>query len=117
MIILDWIRCDDGRVFCGLATVNLDNVQTEGVYVIWHTGNPSRVVRVGQGNIVDRLKRHRYDPEITQYAIYGRLLVTWAYVSPIYIDGVERYLAEKWFPLVGDRHPSVYPIEVNSPFE
>ena len=29
--------------------------EQHGVYVIWHSGNPGRAVRVGQGNISDRL--------------------------------------------------------------
>jgi hypothetical protein len=35
-----------------------------GVYVIWHEGNPSRVVRVGHGEIRERLHYHQEDPEV-----------------------------------------------------
>ena len=46
----------------------------------------------------------------------GALYVTWASVQASQIDGVERYLANTWNPLVGDAHPDVNPIAVNSPW-
>ena len=115
MIKLSWIKSTT-NTWLPLATVNLANVATRGVYIIWHAGNPGRVVRVGQGAIADRLCSHRGDSQIMQYAAYGKLMVTWASVSAAQIDGVERHLADYWKPLVGDRHPNVAPIAVNSPF-
>lgn len=107
-IQLKWVKCSDH--WCSLQRVNLDPVTTEGVYVIWEDSGKNRVVRVGQGYIADRLTQHRNDPEITQY---GQLLVTWAAVAAQYRDGVERYLADMYSPLVGDRFPVAQPIEVN----
>lgn len=63
MISLNWVKCGGG-VWCELALVNLENVNNTGVYVIWHGGQPSRYVRVGQGDIKDRLSKHRNDKEI-----------------------------------------------------
>ena len=83
-----------------------------GVYVIWYRGHPGRVVRVGQGDVAARLSAHRQDNAVLAYRSYG-LLVTWAAVSVFQRDGVERYLANAWNPLVGDRHPDVGPIPVN----
>jgi len=96
--------------------VNLDDVKTYGVYVIWHEGNPGRVVYVGQGDIKARLVAHRNNRAITKYATTGTLRVTWAAVATAQVDGVERYLADAWHPLAGDVHPDVRPIAVNSPW-
>ena len=112
-----WIKCGDGNSWCPLETLNLDSVgDASGVYIIWHGGNPSRVVYVGQGNIVDRLKSHRNDARILAYRKSGTLMVTWASVAWNFRDGVERYLADQLHPLVGDAHPNVLGIAVNSPW-
>ena len=116
MLNLNWIKCDENRQWCPLESVNLSSVTAEGVYIIWHEGNPSRVVRVGQGDIADRLKEHRDDPKILTYSKRGILRVTWAPVSAAQRDGVERYLADRWSPLVGDVFPDVESIAVNSPW-
>lgn len=116
MQTLDWIKCGNGGNWCPLQEVNLSGVTTEGVYIIWHEGNPSRVVRVGQGDIGKRLAAHRTDPKILAYSKLGTLRVTWAAVPAHLRDGVERYLANQWNPLVGDAYPNVAPMAVNSPF-
>lgn len=115
MLDLHWYKSKAGT-WLELARVNLTEETDFGVYIIWHAGQPSRVVRVGQGDIATRLTAHRNDSAITSYAQHGILCVTWAVVSPRLVDGVERYLAEYWKPLVGDRFPNVAPIAVNSPF-
>lgn len=115
MIDLHWYK-SKADTWLELAKVNLEGETDFGVYIIWHAGNPSRVVRVGQGDVAARLIAHRNDSAITNYAKVGTLLVTWAVVPPRLVDGVERYLAEYWKPLVGDRFPNVTPIAVNSPF-
>ena len=116
MLTLSWMKCGNGTNWCPLDIVNLSGVTTFGVYIIWHEGNPGRVVRVGQGAIADRLGCHKEDREVLAYAARGKLRVTWAVVSERLADGVERYLAEHWKPLVGARFPDVAPLEVNSPF-
>ncbi len=111
---LNWKTCGDNRHWCNLRKLKLDNNNDKGVYMIWHTGDPSRVVRVGQGNIAERLTDHRNNNEILTY---GELLVTWAVVpSKSDRDGIERHLADEWRPLVGDAFPNTVPIAVNSPF-
>lgn len=114
---LNWVKCL-GDLWCPFGTVNLTNVRTPGVYVIWKPGNtfltPSHAVRVGQGNIADRLRAHRDDYDIIQYG--SGLLVTWASVaSEIDRDGIERYLGQQLQPLVGSRYPDAVPIPVNLP--
>lgn len=110
---LNWTKCGKDSHWCDLKNLDLTTVSGEGVYIIWHIGNPSRVVRVGQGDIAKRLSEHRNNQQITRY---GQLRVTWAKVDARSRDGVERYLADTWKPLVGDAFPDVRAIEVNSPF-
>ncbi|MCC7004487.1 hypothetical protein IT397_01030 [Candidatus Nomurabacteria bacterium] len=83
----------------------------EGVYIIWQGNGP--VIRVGQGIIRDRLSAHRRDTAITAYQ---NLYVTWAPVSAIYRNGVERYLANILKPRVGDAFPNVNPIPAFLPW-
>lgn len=115
MVELTWIKCQ-GDVWCALERVDLSKISTTGVYMIWHSGDPAQVVRVGQGDIADRLAAHRDDPKILHYNKFGELFVTWASARAEQLDGIERYLAETWSPLVGDVFPDVEPIAVNSPF-
>ena len=113
---LDWIQWSTTNERLRLHGVNLTPVTTFGVYVIWHGGAVPRVVRVGQGVVADRLTSHRKDAAVLSYEQSGILYVTWAAVPARLVDGVERYLAERLRPLVGDRFPQVAPVPVNSPF-
>jgi predicted GIY-YIG superfamily endonuclease len=118
MLSITWKKCGDDQHYCSLENLNLDTVgKIGGVYIIWHEGKPGRVVRLGQtGDIADRLGKHRNDKAITAYRQDGTLRVTWATVPAQQRDAVERYLADKWPPLVGDAFPDVEPLAVNSPF-
>jgi len=98
---VDWVKCGNGGNWCPLETLDLESMgDVGGVYIIWHEGNPGRVVRVGQGGpIRSRLSAHRNDTQILAYRNNGTLRVTWASVSLNQRDGVERYLANTWNPL------------------
>ena len=112
-----WNKCQ-GNNWCDLLTLNLSHEHfnnMEGVYIIWHGGQNSATIRVGQGFIRDRLSVHRTEPEILKYKPYG-LFVTWVRVSANQRDGVERYLAERLNPKVGSRFPDADPIVVNLPW-
>lgn len=116
-MILNWIKCG-GSQWCNFLNLNLDHSHfdgLEGVYIIWHGAPSPAVVRIGQGNIRERLKEHRQDSTILAYKVSG-LYATWASVDRYSRDGVERYLAEKWKPKVGDKFPIITPIAVNSPW-
>jgi len=117
MFSLKWLTCGQDGHWCSLENLDLATVTESGVYVIWHTGNPGRVVYIGQGApISGRIGSHRNDTRILACKKHGDLRVTWASVPANQRDGVERYLADKWNPLVGDAHPSAVPIAVNSPW-
>lgn len=108
-----WQKCL-GDVWGPFTTVDLSHTHfnnMEGVYVIWQANGP--VVRVGQGIIRDRLSAHRRDSAIT---VYENLYVTWAPVSTLHRDGVERYLANTLKPKVGDAFPNANPIPVALPW-
>lgn len=112
--MLFWVKSTQGQ-WLSLEKVNLAGVTTQGVYIIWHGGNPARTVYVGQGDIAARLAAHRQRPEIQRYAQHG-LFVTWAAVSADRRDGVERHFADTLRPLVGDAHPDVPAIQENGPW-
>lgn len=117
MLSVKWITCGSDGHWCSLENLDLSTASENGVYIIWHEGKPGRVVYVGQGAPVgDRFGAHRSDKRITAYKQHGTLRVTWASVPATQRDGVERYLADKWSPLVGDAHPNVQAIAVNSPW-
>lgn len=111
MLQVQWVKC--GTDWCPFETVNLTNVTAIGVYIIWHDENPARTVRVGQGDIKARLTAHRADSAITSYRRSGILRVTWAAVPAADRDGVERFLADQYSPLVGGAFPNAVPIPVN----
>lgn len=116
-MVLSWITCGDDQHWCSFLDVNLAKIKTEGVYIIWHEGNPGRVVYVGQGDVSARLAVHRTNPEILDYEMQGTLRVTWAAAPAAQRDGIERYLADTFDPLVAERHPDVSHVTVNSPFQ
>jgi hypothetical protein len=82
-----------------------------GVYVV---ASIDRVVRVGQGKIMPRLREHQNDAGICNPS-FGFLWVTWADVGRMCVSGVERYLADELSPLIGDAFPDTHPIQVNLP--
>jgi len=115
--MLSWIKCG-GSQWCSLIDLNLDHPHfknLEGIYIIWHGEPNPAVVYVGQGNIQDRLKKHRKDPQILTYKKNG-LFATWAELNLINRDGVEKYLSDKWNPKIGRNFPGVQSIQVNSPW-
>ena len=67
-----WVKCEN-NAWCSLRQVDLrhnyyDNLV--GVYIIWYwdnLGNPI-TVKIGQGNIKNRITAHRRDPQIQAYA-------------------------------------------------
>ncbi len=116
---LFWMRCEN-NAWCSLHHVDLSHNyynNLEGIYIIWYWdsfGNPV-TVRVGQGNIRERLTAHRSDPQIQAYA-HLNLLVTWTDTLSYLRDGVEAYLGKVLKPRVGSLFPNAKPIPVTLPF-
>jgi len=92
MTILFWNKCN-GDNWCPFERVELDHdlfTGMAGVYVIWYAaGSNPKAVRVGQGNIADRIAAHRRDPQIMTYATRS-LYVTWAKVPAAQQNGIGR---------------------------
>jgi hypothetical protein len=113
-VILTWISSIENQ-WCTLGGVDLSGVRAVGVYLIWYSGGPGRVVCIGQGDIAAQLRALRSEGMEQTYESAGELLVTWAQVSPGRIDGIMRYLAETWPPIVPCPTGDAAAIEVNSP--
>lgn len=116
---LFWVKCEN-NAWCSLHNADLSHSyydSCEGIYIIWYWdnfGNPV-TVRVGQGNIRDRLTVHRTDPQIQAYA-HLNLLATWTSLPSNLLDGVEAYLGKVLKPRAGSLFPNAKPIPVALPF-
>ncbi len=86
----------------------------EGIYIL-RESKPllGQCVYVGQGQIGQRIVDHTKDREVMGY---WPLTVYWAPVDEPLRNGVERYLADHYQPLVGSLHPNATPIRVNLPW-
>ncbi len=111
LLELAWIKCDNK--WCDFWRVDLRNVSAQGVYIIWRGGPEPAVIRVGQGDVAARITAHRSDEAISAHVGDAPAFVTWATVPLGSRDGVERYLADRYGPLVGGAFPAVAPIQVN----
>lgn len=81
MLRLAWIKCGNPPHWCSFEKLKVESIgDVTRVYVIRHGGPPPNCVRIGQGNIADRLAEHRNDPDILAYRQLG-LFVTWTRVS------------------------------------
>lgn len=99
-----------------LETFSLKTITTSGVYVIWHGGNCPKTIRVGQGNVADRLGKHLQEEHILRYRECGTLFATWTSIPKHQRGGVEKFLADGLHPLEGCRFPNETPIQVNLPW-
>lgn len=115
---IDWQKCPQNgwHDFLALSLEGGFDAGAEGVYMIWHGGDKSAVVCVGQGNIKNELAARRQDPEILQHKDKG-LFVSWAKVCSAYREGARRYLMNLWQPELGSVSFGFLPIKVNSPWE
>ncbi len=115
MIEMQWAKSPTGE-WHTLTGNDFSKIQTVGVYHIWCVGPDRNVnIRSGQGIVGARLMAHKADANIMRHARNGVLYVTWAAVSQQYLDRVERYLADQFRPVEGDRFPDVAPLAVRLP--
>src|SRR5262249_21297498 len=103
MIRLRWAKAKDGWLPLALPWPSV--IDGLGVLFIRKEATPSRVVRVGHGEIREPLHYHQEDPEVLAYSRFGTLRITWAGVQSNQMEGVERYLVEHGNPLVEARPP------------
>jgi hypothetical protein len=112
MYQVKWIKTPSGTWHL-LKTVDLSDVMAAGVFIIWRGGHSPAVIRVGQGDIKTRLEALRADRAIIAHSYDATLFVTWAVVPATHRSGIERYLSNRYKPLVGGDSPDVAPIAVN----
>jgi hypothetical protein len=114
---LTWIKRSN-QSWHKLLEVDLAAVTgTYGVYVVWHGGFPSRVVRVGHGDVGEGLRACSVDARVMDCQRYGPLFVTWAAVAPAGAAGIRRHLADRLRPLIEDSgDPRVVALAANAPF-
>lgn len=111
-----WVKNPNNGEYFDLLRLNLGGPyfqEAKGVYIIWYASpSGARVIRVGQGNIGERLKVHLANPQIIQYSKYGSLKVSWVVISPLLFDRVEVFLYDYYRPVVGERAPVAVPLPV-----
>lgn len=112
-INLVWGKSGSGSYY-KLVGTDFSALKIPGVYFIFGGG---KSVKIGQSiDLASRLSTHQKDASILGHAKQlGDLYVTWARVSQSSLDGVERFLAESYRPLIGDRFPDVLPMTANLP--
>ena len=112
---LDWVTCGDQ--WCLLEDVDLSDVNAFGVYVIWCG---EKIVRVGIGDIKERLSAHRSDGTTTRHkSPHAPMSVTWATSDDLSwadLEGIARFLADHLDPAEGGDIPERPPIPVNFPW-
>jgi len=131
MLTLDWTTTDTTGALLRFYDVDLTSVHAEGVYVIYSPPNifaapdafglrnafgAPRTVYVGQGVVADRLQQHRSNQTMKSMNAQTTLNVAFAPVTAMLRDGVERWLANRLQPMLGDVHPNAVPVEVSLPF-
>jgi hypothetical protein len=87
-----------------------------GVLVVWHGGPRPRVIRVGYGDIAQRLAAFREDPKLMSYGLFGPLQAAWAKVPEDRMRGVAKFLVSRLRPMHSDPLAGVTAIPVTLPF-
>lgn len=116
MLDLKWRRSTDGDGWWNFIKLNLTTVRDEGIYVVWLSGDPGRVVCIGEGDIAEELRKRRDSNTILGFARTAPMWVTWASVPAAERAGVLHFLGEQLDPIVRDVVDAVRPVSVNLPF-
>lgn len=131
MLTLYWNTRDVQGQLLRFFDVKLETVRSEGVYVIYSMPNllgvqdmralgnilaGPRTIYVGQGVVADRLQQHRSNQTMRAMNSQSTLYVAFADLGSGDRDHVERWLANRLQPMLGDAHPNAVPVEVNLPF-
>jgi hypothetical protein len=113
---LDWVKCNADQHWCSFERVDISGVRGRGVYVVWHVAGDTQaadVVTVGYGDIATELIFERLMLNKDQRP--EDLRVTWALASDADLEGIKRYLWDKYHPTSGSPPLAMLPIAVNLP--
>ena len=114
-MLLYWQKDNTNHWFT-LDGMDVRRAGSVGVYIIWCAEQRPCTIRVGIGwPVSDELKAERCDPRVMRHQRKGDLFVTWAYVVPARLEGVEFFLDSLLRPLVRSRLPNCLPTSVNLP--
>jgi hypothetical protein len=111
---LQWALANYGRRFSLIEAGDVSR-SINGVYLVYHDGNPERPVLIGDGNISEQLRALSRDPDLMIFSILGLLRATWAAVPERYVDGVKNFLVGELEPIIRSSMASTAPIPVNLP--
>jgi len=123
-IPLNWYtRTVRDNALVDLFDPGLSELTDVGIYLIYRPAMGGLVslapvvIRVGQGQIGERLAAHQKEAAIIAHSLLApRLKVAWAVVGPELIDSAERFLADRYRPLVAGAVPHAEPVAVTLPF-
>jgi hypothetical protein len=115
--ILDW-KTLDSHNWTSFVDLDLQDSRLEGVtgiFFIWSRDLPyPQSIRIGQGNIRDRLIEMRNDPEVMAYQD-KHPYVAWCSPPQSQIDGIITFMYQERPPLVPAPYPQAAPIVANTP--
>lgn len=117
-----WETCGDSNAWCNLNLISFSSPSfyneqeggtVDGVYIIWDE-KKKQVVRVGSGNLQDRIQKHSKEDWARNNT---NLKVTFIRIDDENIMlGVENYLGYVFEqPTIGERFPDVTPVGINLP--
>ncbi len=116
MLQVKWLRCGTCWRQGARYLARWVSAHAKGVYLVYQkTPDGWRVIKIGIGQIRNRMRDHRLNPEITCEAVHGELLVVCAEVPMDHALSIERYLSRCYRPKRGSVH-WVPELPVNLPF-
>lgn len=119
---LEWFKCKEVG-WCDLMKVDIENdyvKESIGVYLCW-TGsemdNSSKILKVGQGYILDVIAELRTNAAILAFETKG-IYFTWARCPTYHLDRVEVFLTKHYNPIiVNENLPKSRPKKVKLPWD
>jgi hypothetical protein len=113
---LQWALGNYGRRF---PLIQADDFcrSINGVYLVYHDGNPERPLLIGDGNIGEHLRAISRDPDVMICSVLGMLRATWAVVPARYVEGIKNFLVGQLDPIIRSSLGSAPPVPVNLPQE
>ena len=110
----DATAVDFGRLFALIQAADVCRRSIDGVYLVYHDGNPERPLLIDDGNICEHLKAISRDPDL-MICVLGMLRATWAAVPERYVEGVKNFLVSELDPIIRSSLGFAVPVPVNLP--